>query len=322
MVTVEQTPRPAPPSPYVGQPWVAPVPEPIVSDPTMRGFLRAAPGIFYREWGRIEVQALAAQVAYSLLFAIPALALMTMSLAAFVDRRLHVPVAERLQDWIVTYAPKQMEELLAYIVDRAIKETAGSQISLQLVLAIVLGVWTASNGIGALINATNRAYGLIDTRAYHVRRGRIIGITVVVSALTIVGLVLFITGQAFGSRVATRFNLGNTYDQLWFHARWPLTVIALGLALLGLYRFGPMVPLPLFWSLPGALVGTGLWLLALFGFQYYLSFTNPGSPYGVTGSIIVLMLFLYYTGVVFIVGAMTNGVLYRYFRSKGICLAP
>jgi membrane protein len=61
-------------------------------------------------------------------------------------------------------------------------------------------------------------------------------------------------------------------------------------------------------------LATVLWLLATAVVGIYVTFSNPGSAYGVVGSVLVLLFFLYITGIVFILGAELNAVLVRRYE--------
>ena len=74
--------------------------------------------MLYDEWGRIQVSALASQVAYSLIFAIPSLILFLMAMAAVIEQRFKVPIASTLRDAINEYAPDAVRYLLIAIVDQ------------------------------------------------------------------------------------------------------------------------------------------------------------------------------------------------------------
>jgi uncharacterized BrkB/YihY/UPF0761 family membrane protein len=68
-------------------------------------------------------------------------------------------------------------------------------------------------------------------------------------------------------------------------------------------------------QIAGALLATFLWLLATFAFSLYLEFADPGSAYGVLGGLLVLLLFLYITSIVIILGAELNAAIVQ--RRRG-----
>jgi membrane protein len=97
-------------------------------------------------------------------------------------------------------------------------------------------------------------------------------------------------------------------------AQWPIII---GLTLLGIeliYYFAPNIERGengkrWEWLTPGGLFAVGLWLLISFGFRYYVSrFGNFDATYGALGGVMVLMLWLYLTGVAILVGGEINSV--------------
>jgi membrane protein len=79
------------------------------------------------------------------------------------------------------------------------------------------------------------------------------------------------------------------------------------------YYFGPdMKGRPWRWITPGSTVGAFLWLLASEGFRLYVRFFNSYSKtYGSFGTLIILMFWLYVTGLSFLVGGVINAEIER-----------
>jgi membrane protein len=65
-------------------------------------------------------------------------------------------------------------------------------------------------------------------------------------------------------------------------------------------------------------VATVLWLLIALGFKLYLTVTNPGSAYGALGSVVVLLYFLFLTGIAFVVGAEVNALIGRRYDPETV----
>ena len=85
-----------------------------------------------------------------------------------------------------------------------------------------------------------------------------------------------------------------------------------------LYYAGPNVKQSFRWISPGSVGATILWLIAVFGFRVYLLFTNPGSAYGVFGGVIVLLFFLYVSGIIFVIGAELNAMLQKRYDEETV----
>ena len=119
---------------------------------------------------------------------------------------------------------------------------------------------------------------------------------------------LLVFGGRIGHWVAERAGLGGAFDVLWNLLRWPIAVAAVVLALAVLYSVGPSVARPFRWVPPGRGPATLLWLAAAAGFGLYLRFADPGSAYGAVGGAVVLLFFLYVTGIVFLLGAESHAL--------------
>jgi membrane protein len=61
------------------------------------------------------------------------------------------------------------------------------------------------------------------------------------------------------------------------------------------------------WLTPGSAIGVALWLLVSIGFRVYLNFFDSYSAtYGSLGAVIILMLWLYFTGAAVLIGGEIN----------------
>lgn len=230
-----------------------------------------------------------------------------MSLAALVERLLAVPVAKTLRDLINRLAPPVLQDLLRELVDRAISRADTGVASASAVVATLLAVWGSSGAVGSLVGACARAYGVRTGRSFPIRRLFNVLLAVILVVLIVLAAVIFIFGETI-SRLFAIWVGGTGSDVLAVALRWGLVVAFTAAALLTLYRIAPDLDLAFFWLLPGTAVATGLWLLLLKGFSALLAVTNPGDPYGLFGSLVVLLWFFYLTGVAFMLGAVVNAV--------------
>lgn len=270
--------------------------------------------VLLAEWRRIDAQALAAQVAYSLVFAVPSLVLFLMAVAAVIDKQTGLPVAGWLQNAIEDYSPAALQDLLAAIVDNAVVRAGGETASASAIAAVLLAIWGASGGINALINACNRAYGLPDTRSFVAKRVLALLLTGVFALFSLVTTILFIGGRELEHAVYARLSLGGGAQEVWTLLRWPVFALPVAIALFLLYTIGPVLRPPVRWTAVGAFTAACLWLGLLVGFRFVLTLIDPGSPYGATGSVLVFLSFLRMTGGIFIFGAALTGLLVRRFR--------
>src|SRR6185437_7798646 len=107
----------------------------------------------------------------------------------------------------------------------------------------------------------------------------------------------------------------------WHHlilfARWPALAVLFALALGLLFRFAPSPGRKrtacLNW---GAVTGTLLWAGASFGMSLYVRYLGGfGRLYGSLGTVVVVMLWFYFTALAVLVGAEVNAM--REQRAEG-----
>lgn len=263
----------------------------------------------FRRFGKDNTTGLAAQVAYHLMFAIPPLLVFLLTLAALVDHATGIPIAQNLHTAITQHAPGDTKALLDNLVNHAISQTGGKAASIGLVITIILALWGASNGVGSLVRAFNSAYEVKENRSFILSLVMRLALTILLVVVIIAAFALFVFGQKIGVAIANHLGLGSVFNLLWNILRWPAAIVIFMILLALLYYWGPNVEQSFRWISPGSIAAALLWFIAVLGFKLYVTVSNPGSAYGAAGSVIVLLFFLYVTGIIFILGAEINAVL-------------
>jgi membrane protein len=184
-----------------------------------------------------------------------------------------------------------------------------STLGLTLLVAILGALWSASGGVGMLINALNVAYDEEDTRTFLRARGLAL-------AMTLGAIVFFavaVTLIAVVPAVIDGIGLGIVGTVLAQVARWVLLAALLAGALAVLYRFAPhRADARWRWLSPGAVVATVLWLLGSLAFSAFVSnFGSYNETYGTIAGVIVLMLWLQISALVVLFGAELNAEVER-----------
>jgi membrane protein len=283
----------------------------------MRGALNRlvafAKGMFY-EIRDDDVSGLAAEVAFRLLFSLPALAIFFAALSAQVARYTGVDAFDYLEKQISSPAiPPSVDNSINLIL-KAAKDGGHTGV---LSIGILISLWSASSAVGTLIKAFNRAYDVEETRNFIWRRLMALLLTLGLSVLMLVSFLLVVVGQRLGEKTADAVGLGAQFTEAWNIGRWPVIFILFMAALAVLYWAGPAQDLPLRFLSPGALIATLLWLGASWGFSLYLQVVDVGNAYGVLGAVVVLLFFLWISSIVLIVGAEVNVVADKVFGHHG-----
>jgi membrane protein len=267
-----------------------------------------------RIWGKFsddEITTLSTSFAYHWVFALPPLLILIVMIAALLNSVYDVPVVENLRDTINERAPADSRPLLHDLVDNAVAQVGGNVASLSAIVTGIVALWAASNSVSILVKGFNRAYDVEDERPFVRKKLITIGLTLALVLFINLAIALLVFGEQLGSWIANQFGLGSAFDTTWSFARWPIAIAGIMLLLAVLYWKGPNVDQPFRWVSLGSAVATVLWLILVAGFGLYLSVADPASAWGVVGSVIVLLLFLNFTGIIFFLGAEISGILHR-----------
>jgi membrane protein len=260
-----------------------------------------------RLWAEFQEDSIsdcAAQLAFYFLFSLFPFLFFLVTLAAY------MPFAPGAVDAMVArLAPLMPGEALQLVQGHLRSLVAESQPKL-ITLGLLVALWTASRGVDALRKALNLAYDVPEHRPYWKTQGLAILTTLAGTLLIPLAFALFLLGGRLGAFIAGHLHVLNAFHSVWTWLRWPLTA---GLVM--------VVSSLCYWSLPafkhryqfftpGALLATVLWLATTWGFtQYVEHFGRYNVTYGSIGGVVVLLLWLYLTGLLFIIGGEVNAVL-------------
>lgn len=204
---------------------------------------------------------------------------------------------------ISSMLPVQTHEILQYRVDQFIKST-GESLGWGTVFAILLGIWIGNIGTKSLFRGINIAYETKSHRGILKHNGLTLLFTFGAIILIILSAALIV---AFPS-IIEQIGLPDNIERLISWLRW----LIMGLILVGsiglIYRFGPERKRPTFhWVIPGAVLATILWLLASWAFSFYIRhFWNLGEIYGSLSAVVFLMLWLFISTFIILLGAELN----------------
>src|SRR5215213_4220010 len=269
----------------------------------------------FQEIRRHQPSQLAKQSAYSLLYAVPSVLIVLVSLAALVDKNTGAGVSETLRTFISEEAPAELHQLLDSLVQRAVVETSQSEAVLAVFVSLAIAIWGGAGGVGALIDAINTVYGIRNTRSFIKETALKLGLMLLGGVLVIGSFVLLAFGRLLGEWVAGKVGRGATLvDFLSSAPVWALVLLACSLFLL--YWLAPDVNTSIRWILPGTALATIAVLITFALLDLLLRFSNPGSAFGAAGSVLILLWALFLVSAIVIVGGIVNAVLGRRYDRK------
>ena len=263
-----------------------------------------------QEIRRHQPSQLAKQSAYSLLYAVPSVLIVLVSLAAIADKNTGAGVSEGMRQFISAQAPHELQPLLESLVQRAVVETSQSQAVLTALVSLAIAIWGGAGGVGALIDAINNVYDIRSTRSFITQTALKLGLMILGGALVIGSFILLNFGRLLGEWVAGKVGRGAALvDFLSSGPVWALLLLACSLLLL--YWLAPDVRKSIRWVLPGTAIATIAVLITFAAMDLLLRFSNPGSAFGAAGSVLILLWALFLVSEIVIVGGIVNAVLGR-----------
>jgi membrane protein len=242
----------------------------------------------------------ASQLAYYFLFALFPFFLFLTTLLGY------LPIPDLLDRLLETLGQMLPGEALQLVEDNIRQLVTGRRGGL-LSFGILAALWTSSSALTAIIDSLNRAYDVEEGRPFWKVRLTAIGLTVGLSAFIVVALVLLTFGPQLGGWVADLVGLGRVFELTWNILRWPAIVCLLVVATALVYYFAPDVEQEWKWITPGSACAVLGWLLASLGFAFYVNhFGSYNATYGSIGAVIVLLTWMYVSGLLLLVGGEIN----------------
>jgi membrane protein len=186
----------------------------------------------------------------------------------------------------------------------SIASNSGGALSTGLIISILVALWSASGGVGQLVTAINIAYDEVEAR--NAVKLKLLSLGLTLGAIVFV-LVTF-TLVAVVPAVLDALPLGIVGTILAQVVRWVVLLGVFAGSLAVLYRIGPDRDAPrLRWVSLGSVIVTVIWAVVSIGFALYVDrFGSYDKTYGTIAGVIVLMLWLYLTCYLVLLGAEIN----------------
>ena len=259
-----------------------------------------------RVWRAIDAHAAtdtAAQLAYYALFSLfPFLVFLT-TLTAW------LPLRGAVGELMARLADIMPDEALDILRQHVTSLLVNARPKL-LTVGLAVTLWSASRATDALRRGLNLAYDVKESRSWWHTQATALVMTVAVSILVLASVAMIVLGGRAGLWLAERGHFAVAFQEAWTWLRWPATALVFMLAAAISYYTLPDVVQEFRYITPGSVASTVLWLVSTWGFtQYAEHFGNYDVTYGSIGGVVVLMTWLYISGLVLILGGEMNAVI-------------
>ncbi len=185
---------------------------------------------------------------------------------------------------------------------------AKSASGIAFIIGLVLALNSASGYIGAFMRASNVVWETPEGRKFFKLKPLQIGVTLImILLLAIVLLSVVLTGPVVNA-VAGPLGIGSTATTVWNIAKWPVLLIVVMFMFSVLFHFAPNVKMPAFKFVSvGAIIAVILWIVASALFAFYVAnFGSYNKTYGTLGGFIALLVWVWITNCVLLLGMEIN----------------
>jgi len=259
------------------------------------------------QFQKLDVAGMSAQLSYYFLLSLFPFLIFLFTLVGYLPISADV-VFNVLREYVPPESMTLIQDTLVELTDNR----RGGLLS----IGIIGMIWAASNGINALVRVFNRAYDTPEDRPFIVVRLISIVLTIAMLLVIAVALALPVFGRMIGEYVFSFIGFSDAFIQFWQKIRWVISFVVIVSIMTVLFLLAPNKRMHISHALPGAIVATIGWQLTSFGFSFYVeNFSNYSATYGSLGAIIVLMIWIFLSGMMLIIGGIVNSILQKHNRS-------
>jgi membrane protein len=199
------------------------------------------------------------------------------------------------------------------LIQQAQEQAGGGLLSFGLVISL----WSVAAVTFTLTEALNAAYGVEETRSRRKRFAFALVFGPFLALAFIVASGLMLIGPRVAEWLAGLAGLDEAWVAFWGWLRFPVALFLLAAVLSFVYRFVPDTDRSFWSATPGAAFAVVAWPIASLGFSIYLSsFAGRGLTYGSLGTAVGLLVFLYISAWVVLLGAEINDAVYRRYPGQ------
>jgi membrane protein len=246
---------------------------------------------------------LAAALAYYSFLAIPAVLLVAVGLFSLFASPDAITT---LIDKLGTVAPSQATQLVEDSLRRMNENKNGSLA--MVIVGFVLALWTTTGAMTAFMRALNRAYDRDEDRGFVKQRFVAVQMVVAMSVAFLLIFGLLVLGPVMSDWIGRALDIEGVMGWLWWVVQWPILLFGLLTVFAAVLYLGPNVDHPK-WQFvsPGSVFAVVTWLVASGLFAVYTAmFDTYNKTWGSLAAVIVMLTWLWVTGIALLFGAEIN----------------
>lgn len=261
---------------------------------------------------------MAAEMAYIFILAFFPFMIFLISVFGRLGTASHI---SKIMDFLSEIAPLSAMST----IENALKSIMESSSASLATIGLVVSLFLASNATAVAIKGLNKAYKTKETRNFLYVRFLSIALVILNAIILFIGVNLTVFAQIIIHSISEFVTIQSTLIDtinLILSLRWFAAFFALFFMIFLNYYFMPNTEkigkrIQVLYTLPGTLFFCTFWLLASWGFSLYVNnFGSYDKVYGILGGFAVLLLWLYYTSLIMLIGGELNYQIYKKFLKK------
>ncbi|BEP29764.1 YihY/virulence factor BrkB family protein [Helicovermis profundi] len=244
-----------------------------------------------------HITAFSAQMAYFFTLSIFPFLIVIISLFGKLSMKYYFKL-----DFIFNVVPKEASEIIRnYISDLFLVNT-----TTLVPLTIIFALWSASKGVNSLMRSLNIAYDVKETRSFI--KIKLLGMAY--TAMISISLVIAIVIPSIGKSVLDIFeSILEIPNFLLVIIKWSFYIVSINFVISSLYVLLPNKKVTFKSVMPGTIFAILGWFIISKGFSLFATnFHNFSLIYGSLTAIIILMIWLYISSMILMVGGEINAI--------------
>ena len=223
------------------------------------------------------------------------------------------PYMDSLLGVMSNLMPHAAMELIKMVLNQTMIFSHGKLVA---IIGIIATLVLTANAVAVILKGLNRTYKVEETRSFLYTRILSFLLMLVDTLILFLTINIIIFGKVIVMFLVENFGLATNVAVIILTLRWLVAFLALYLmAFLSYYILPDLRGKESFKrksALPGTAFFTSFWLLGSWGFSVYVNnFSTYNMLYGTLGAFFILMIWLYYTSIILLIGGEINSRVYN-----------
>ena len=257
-----------------------------------------------------ELAAMSAQITYYLILAFFPFLFFLINLLSF------TPLSNKL---LISNFNIILPHDTAILVKNILAETVQAKSKTILFLGMLGSLWAASQGMSAIIRGLNHSYGVKESRHFIKLNFIALLSTMGLTAMIIFSFFMIVFGRIIGSYVFGLMGAKTLFYSIWLFLRYGISLALMLVTFYLIYTYLPNRKLKFNNIMVGTIFATIGWVSASLLFSFYINgFVNYEIIYGSLGGIFALIIWLYMSTLIFLLGGELNAISSNVEKKKNV----